>query len=222
MGLLLRPVSNIFDHPIRLAAGLDTGLSSGGLVVLDRARDDRVLEAVSLVEPKGAARTARAFADAQAETFGGWSDREFLAAQFRALRWMDMLTEALDRIENEHGRIDMFGIESFVDQRSRAREEKQQLLKNRWMTPLTMGMLAAELDRRDYTIYNGRVVYQNAGIVIRQMSEEIARLKARPRGGTADLIVRGDHKVTNDHLRKAFAHGLALSMRLPAYTAAVA
>ena len=57
--------------PARIAGGIDPGLSSGALVVIDRARRDRVLEAVSLVEASGAAKRAGEEARTQVDEMGG-------------------------------------------------------------------------------------------------------------------------------------------------------
>jgi hypothetical protein len=196
-----------------LLAGIDPGLHSGGMVALSSHPRERVLEAISLVEAKGAIGEAKTLARRQADAFGGWSDLEFLTAVIRCESWMQRFGTALDRLEADYGVIEVFAIESFVDQRSRAREEKQLLLKGRWKTPLLMGMLAIELGRRGATTANGRVVYQNAGVVLSQWSGERARLKAR-RNKKLDLIVEGDRLVTNDHQRTALAHVLALSLRI--------
>ena len=201
-------------HPIHIVGGIDPGLSSGGVVLLQRD-PERVLAAISLVEPAGSARAALAQARAYLGARGGWGDVEFTAAMIRAKNWMTLFRSRLDAVCAEVGPVDIWAIESFVDQRSRAREEKARLLKNRWMTPLVIGMLADELEARGMSLENDRIVYQNAGIVIRQMAEEIGRLKDRRRSAALDVVIPGDRLVTNDHLRKAFAHALALHMRLP-------
>jgi hypothetical protein len=193
-------------------AGIDPGLASGGMVVIATG-PDRVIEAYSLVEKKGRHAAAKSEARALAEPLDGWSDAEFSAAALRAEQWRDQFATALDQFEAEHGAIDFFAVESFVDQRSRAREEKNRLVKNRWQTPLVIGLLAAELEKRDISVRNQRLIYQNAGIVIRQWSAELAELKNRGKG-SPDLVVPGDHKISNDHQRKALVHALALSLRL--------
>lgn len=197
-----------------LIAGLDPGLRTGGLVVVEKTTSERVLASISIVEPAGAVAQARKRADDLAARLGGWSDREFLAAALRADKWCERLVSALDEIEVEHGPIDIFAVESFIDQPSKA----QRVQRKRWMTPLVMGQLAVVLRQRGSDVANGRVVYQNAGVVIRQWSAEIGLLAQRRRGATNSVVIAGDEQVGNDHERKALAHALALSLRLDANT----
>jgi len=192
--------------------GIDPGLASGGFVVLE-SWPDKVIAAYSLVEKKGGAKKARAEVDQLLTFIDGWSDNEFTAAALRALAWRDSFIAALDDFESNHGAVDVFAIESFVDQRSRAKEEKAQLIRNRWHTPLVMGHLAQVLEDRGATMRNHKVFYQNAGIVIRQWSTELSALKSRS-DRSQDVVVPGDVAVTNDHTRKALAHAKALSLRL--------
>ena len=167
--------------------------------------DESVLAALSLVEKRGAIAAAKSiYTEA---TPSEWGDKEFSVAALRATAWAEALINFLDQFEREQAPIDYFAIESFVDQRSRAREDKNRLVRNRWQTPLVIGLVQAALARREVTVANGRLVYQNAGIVIRQQADEIARLKV---GG----FIPGDHLIKNDHQRKALAHALALSLRL--------
>jgi hypothetical protein len=196
-----------------LIGGVDPGLASGGLVVL-RLPQEQVVAAMSLVEPRDAKRRAQKEALAIADRyFGGWSDVEYLAADARAAMWVQRFGRALDDLEAEHGRVSCFAVESFVDQPSRARRERRALVRHRWQTPLLMGRLARELEDRGYAPHNGGVVYQNAGIVLKQMSSELAQLRARRRDDV-DVIVDGDRLVTNNHTRTALMHALALSLRM--------
>lgn len=193
--------------------GIDPGLASGGLVLVESAGDGtKVLASYSLVEKRGAAQEAKKTAKARSEESFGWGDIAFTAAADRSEGWIRKVTEALGDIEENFGKINYFAIESFVDQPSRARQEKSGLLRNRWQTPLSMGRLAEELLRRGYSPERGNLFYQNAGTVLTQWKTEIALLEKRKRGKEAFLP--GDEIVTNDHERKALVHALALSLRL--------
>jgi hypothetical protein len=195
-------------------AGIDPGLASGGFVVI-RGGDRSVIKAYSLVESKREREEAKDLAVHFSNQAGIWGDNEFTTAVFRAEKWMQTFDQSYNDFNNEYGKIDYFAIESFVDQRSRAREEKQQLLKNRWHTPLLIGLLVAYLNERDYKPQNHNLFYQNAGIIIRQWSTEIGMLAARKKGKNAkDVVVKNDHLITNDHQRKALVHAFALSLRL--------
>lgn len=191
-------------------AGIDPGLASGGIVVIE-GWPESVIYAKSLVASTSSAKQAAKETGEILSPTNGWGDKEFTAAVLRAEAWRNVFVRTLHEILDDHD-IDVFAIESFVDQRSRAREEKQRLIKNRWHTPLVMGMIHQELEKRDFNVRNHGVVYQNAGIVIKQANVEIAQLKARK--SKEDLVVPGDRVITNDHLRKALAHALALSLRL--------
>lgn len=185
-------------------AGIDPGLASGGVAVI-RSPKEEVLAAASLVEARGAVKAAQGDYDL-ARRFD-WGDKEFSVAAIRAGRWVSSLVDFLDNFEREFGPIDIYAVESFVDQRSRAREEKQRLVRNRWQTPLVMGLLQAALSDRQVSVEAGNLVYQNAGLVITQQRDEIARMKQ------GDFIP-GNELIKNDHQRKALAHALALSLRL--------
>ena len=191
--------------------GIDPGLASGGLVLV-RSPKDRVLLSKSLVEKRGAASRSKTEAKKRADLLGGWGDVAFTAAAARSENWVQQVREALDEIASEGHSIDYFAIESFVDQPSRARQEKAGLLRNRWQTPLSMGRLAEELLRRGYSPEKGNVFYQNAGTVLTQWRTELGQLENRKRG--EDAVLPGDSLVSNDHERKALVHALALSLRL--------
>ena len=193
-------------------------------MAIDALDSDRVLGAVSMVEKRGVVKQAETEARRLADLLGGWSDLEYGAASLRVDRWMETFISGFEAIEDEHGAPHYVAVESFVDQRSRAREEQQRLVKNRWMTPLLIGELAVYLADRGYTVANGRLIYQNAGTVIKQWATEIGMLEnRRARGKSAeDLLVVGDHQVSNDHLRKAFVHARALSVRVRRHGSSVA
>lgn len=191
--------------------GIDPGLASGGIVLV-QSPDDRVVLSRSLVEKRGSASKSKEDAREQAAVLGGWGDVAFTAAAQRSEAWLEAVRDTLDEIKATGYEIDYFAIESFVDQPSRARKEKAGLLRNRWQTPLSMGRLAEELRRRGYSPEQGNIFYQNAGTVLTQWRTEIGQLEKRKKG--QDAIVPGDHLVSNDHERKALVHALALSLRL--------
>lgn len=195
-----------------LICGIDPGLASGGLVVIDHLDADRVLESVSLVEKRGAVKAARAQAEDLAEKWGGWGDMQFTSAVLRSEAWCERVQTKLDEIEAAHGPVDFYAIESFVDQPSRARQDKAGLLRGRWQTPLSTGSLAVLLAARGADVRGGQVIYQNAGVVIPQWRSELAQLEASK--GQDSGVAPDDHKVGNDHERKAFIHALSLSIRL--------
>jgi hypothetical protein len=200
--------------PARIVAGIDPGLASGGFVVIDRANKKRVLTALALVEKAGAVAHYKQEAREIASHLGGWSDIEFLAADLRARAWMARFVDALNIFEAAHSAIDVFAVESFVDQAQHARK----IVQKRWQTPFVIGMLVFELAQRGVTPLNGRLVYQDAGRVLKQFSAERARLAAR-RKNDRDVVVPGDRYVTNEHKRSALSHALSLSLRLPPYPA---
>lgn len=192
-----------------MICGIDPGLATGGLVLVELGDVERVRASVSLVEKRGAVAEAKRQAKDLAAGLGGWSDIEFLAAALRTESWCGRLAETLDALEDEHGTIDVYAVETFVDQPSRAKK----VVRSRWMTPLVIGRLTALLAERGVTPANGGVVYQNAGVVIQQSQKELALLESRGRD-KRDVLVEGDHLVSNDHERKALMHALALSLRI--------
>lgn len=196
------------------AAGIDPGLASGGFVVLDRAQDEpRVAVAFSFVEKRTAISAAKAEADRIADRLGGWSDKEFVAAHIRGRAWMTQFVSALDAFEAEFGEIDVFGVESFVDQKQHAKK----MMANRWQAPYLMGLLEVELERRGVTVENGRLIYQNAGTVLTQTRAERAELQAGD-AVAREAVIPGGALITNEHKRSALSHALAVSLRIPSYT----
>lgn len=185
--------------------GIDPGLSSGGLVALC-PRSERVLAAHSLLGPGVPSRSATA---GEPEILG---DRNFTLAERLAAAQAARTLAALDAVASGY-RIVRIGVESFVDQRSRAREDQGRLIKDRWKTPLVIGHLCAGLAARGFTSVAGNLVFQDAGIVIRHFASELRELAGRPRGDARDRVAADDHLLTNDHLRKAWAHALWLSLR---------
>lgn len=193
-------------------AGIDPGLRSGGLVLIE-SDPERVLASVSLVEKPGDSKQARAEVESVAEALGGWADKQFASACLRAESWMERFAEAFERLAEQNGEIAMIACESFVDQPSKARKEKAGLLARRWQTPLLTGFLVPYLAARGYTVANGRLVFQNAGVVIPQMRSELAILE-NGRAPDKEAVVPGGSLVGNDHERKALAHALALAIRV--------
>lgn len=194
--------------------GIDPGLGSGGLVAVDAADGDRVLLSRSLVPKKASLNEASEEARVLVASFGepGWGDLEYLRADLRALRWVEFVLSVLDEVERDFAPPVAIAIESFVDQPSRAKK----LIRNRWQTPHVIGILTAALRLRGYAPENGRVVYQNAGVVLTQLSTEIATLDARKKPFTDGVVVQGDSLVGNEHETRALAHALALAHRLTA------
>jgi hypothetical protein len=196
-----------------LICGIDPGLASGGLVLIDPRDGDRVLDSHSLVERKGAVAAAKARAEELNGALGSWGDREFTAAALRSEDWCLRVKDFLEGLVEGHGPISYFAVESFTDQASRARQDKAGLIRNRWQTPLSIGGLADVLRGFGAEVGNGRLIYQNAGVVLPQWRSELALLESRVRGQEAG-VAPDDHLVGNDHERKALVHALALALRL--------
>lgn len=188
--------------PAPLVIGIDPGLSSGGLVAI-AGRSERVVAAYSLVRPGVPSRRA----DADAEPLTG--DRNFTLAMRIAAAQSARIAELVALIGSEH-RIVRIGVESFVDQRSRAREEQARLVKDRWKTPLVIGYAAALLAPIGFTTEDGSLVYQDASTVLRHMSAQLAALRDPAR---SEPVCENDHLLTNDHMRTAWAHAVWLAHR---------
>lgn len=199
-----------------LILGIDPGLATGGLVLIRSGAtdsDDEILEAVSLVDKKSLVEKDKKEVKALVEERNNWGDKQFTIAVLRAQRWSKSCIKAIKELENKYGKIDYIGIESFVDQPGRAKT----LMQLRWQTPLLMGILTVALAELGYSFENGKIFYQNAGIVIKQWSFEIETLKNSQKNNRArknSVILKGDECITNDHLRKALVHALALSIRM--------
>ena len=157
----------------RHVCGIDPGLGSGAMVIIDRANEPSLVAVESLVPPREEIKSARTEARKLAEFLDGWSDIEFLAADIRARAWIVRFRETFDRLETEHGKVDIVAMESFVDQRQHAK----QMMRNRWQVPFLTGLLLVELDQRGINPENRRLVYQNAGTVLSQLKGELEKLK---------------------------------------------
>lgn len=190
-------------------AGVDPGLRSGGLVFISPAGEGEIIDTHSLVEKPSERAGATQLVAELFQMRGNWGDREFSEAVIRAERWTSDFFVAFDAYCAEHGCPEAVAVESFVDQPSKAKK----LQAKRWQTPLLIGMLVPAFAERGYTVANGRLIFQNAGTVIKQHAAELIRLEER-NNATFDIVVRNDHLLTNDHQRKAWAHADALSLRI--------
>lgn len=138
-------------------------------------------------------------------------ERSFTAAEAHARAVARRAAGILDAWLSEWGRIDAVGMEAFIDQPSRARQSN--LVKDRWKTPLAMGHICALFSQRGYASENGNLFFQDPAI-LRQFAAELGELARRKRGNSSDVVCEGDRLLTNDHLRKAWAHGAWLCPRL--------
>lgn len=199
-----------------LIIGIDPGLATGGIVLIKVGRtslDDEVIDSFSMVEKKDLLNKDKERAVKLIELgVNRWGDREFTLAMLRTDRWVKKAIAEISRWEKEYGKIDKIAIESFVDQPSRAK----QIMKLRWQTPLLIGAFVEKLKDLGYS--EEQLVYQNAGTVLKQWQTELDLLKNDKRKKRArqekPVIVTGDWQISNDHLRKALVHGLALAIRI--------
>lgn len=184
----------------RLIIGFDPGLTTGGMVLMSYP-PERIIAARSLV---------RAIPKIDVPI----GERAFTAAEAHARDVAQRAALTLDEWIAEHGPVAAIGIEAFIDQPSRAR--KPNLVKDRWKTPLAIGHISARFAERGFASEHGNVFYQDPAI-LRHFASELAEL-ARPSSGETrtmhDSVCEGDHLLTNDHLRKAWAHGAWLCPRL--------
>lgn len=172
--------------------GIDPGVATGAAVALTaQPAAEEVLDAISV--------STRS--DKQLEIVG---DRHFTDAVRRARQAADRLLGFIDRWQPA-----LVCIESFVDleskhtrRRAAGQSGHSQL---RWMTPLTIGMLDAELRRLGY---EDHIRYQNPG-VLAQLASEIARLDHARKNKQLTAhpqVVRGQHLLTSEHRVRAWAH----------------
>lgn len=199
-----------------LIIGIDPGLATGGIVLIrvgSTGADDEVIEAFSMVEKKDLLNQDKKRAiDLIESGVNRWGDREFTLAMLRTDRWVKKAIAEISRWEDKYGQVEKIAIESFVDQPSRAK----QIMKLRWQTPLLIGAFVERLKDLGYT--EDQLIYQNAGTVLKQWQTELDLLKNDKRKKRArqvdPVIVKGDWQISNDHLRKALVHGLALAIRI--------
>jgi hypothetical protein len=199
-----------------LIIGIDPGLATGGMVLIrvgSSSSADEVIEAISMVDKKELVDKDKKRALELIDSgINRWGDREFTATMLRTERWVKKAIKEISKWEKEYGPIEKIAIESFVDQPSRAK----QLIKLRWQTPLLIGAFVERL--KDLGYREDQLIYQNAGTVLKQWQTELDLLKNDKRKKRARqdemVIVKGDWQITNDHLRKALVHGLALAIRM--------
>ena len=172
--------------------GIDPGLATGGMVLLQVEPEEKVLAVQRLVtKPGDAARVA--------------GEKQFAQAVGRARMQVETMLGFLE----EH-KPDYISVESFVDLASR--KGRQDRL--RWTTPLVIGMLDAELVRLGLS---DQVRYQNPSI-LSQFRGEMGQLgDANKKRGRGDLLLPGDRLISNPHLLSAWAHASwrAERIRLP-------
>lgn len=199
----------------RIISGIDPGLGTGAIVTLDRADRDhahreRVVSAIDLSEGSGAVKDAWQQARDIADRFPGAYDIEFLAAHLRSRSYAGRVVAALRTVEGLVGeRVNAIAIESFDDQAQHAKTMK----KDRWKTPLSIGVIVSELAVLGYRVEDGTLVYQNSGLVLKQHEKDLARLEAR-KTKDLDMVRPGDRLISNGHKRSAFAHAVAFGVRL--------
>lgn len=191
---------------IRRYAGIDPGLTSGGLVIVERG-SERIVAARSLVPAPAIKREAH---ERCREVLGS---RSFTAADILAETQARAAATALRELIDELGPVTAVCVEGFVDQPSRISAEKKGLVKERWKTPLMIGHLSEQLASIGFRVGLQNLAYTDAGVVIKHFSVELSRLAARRRGDRNELVAPGDQLLTNDHLRKAWAHASWLSLR---------
>jgi hypothetical protein len=192
--------------------GIDPGFGSGGMVGVE-APAERVVFSRSLVTKASARRARRDLAQSLTARFGedGWGDVDYTEADLQSLAWVEVAVAAIEEFSAAFAWPAYIAVESFVDQRSRARK----LIKDRWKVPHAIGVLSAALAPLGYTTVSGRLVYQDAGVVLRQFDAELARLDARQKPYPDGVVVEGDSLVGNEHERRALVHALALVNHLP-------
>lgn len=185
--------------------GIDPGLGTGGFVVLRRDAPGEfapIVFAASLVERKRDRDALAASLPAYYDERPG--DRHYALADLRAQAQARRALAALDAYAAEHPPMAAIAIESFIDQGSRAAGP---FVKDRWKTPHAIGRLVTNLELRGYTTQDGTLLWQDAGVILRQLAEEIRRL------ARGERVVEGAQMLTNDHLRKAWAHAQGLADR---------
>jgi hypothetical protein len=179
--------------------GIDPGLTSGALVAWD---GQSVLAAKTYT---WTAKTKREILGKREHDIG---DMPFTDAILLARAQAQRMVENLESVIYEQGsRPIAIGIESFVDQRHRAREEKGYLIKERWKTPLLIGALNERLEDLGYHTSDGTILWQNAGVVLKQKGDVIRALaNMNETSNFLQPLIRNYSTLTNDHLRKAWAH----------------
>ncbi len=182
-----------------IIGGIDPGYSTGGLVVLEAP--NHVIYARSFApKPSEVAETK-----ALAKTLMG--DKAFNDAALRSEAQVQRILAALD---DSPVKPDLLAVESFVDQPQYATTMRKGL----WKTPFLMGHLAAGLAERGYSVAEGNLIYQDAGVVLKHFKLRISLLKRRDHA-TMHTHYPGSDILTNSHMRSAFAHAAWRALRLP-------
>lgn len=198
------------NDKIRVLGG-DPGVRSGGAAYLRVGQPEEVIAAFSLVETEKQRKAAKDKVANLIQKNGGWGDSTYMVLSLRARRWNVSFCEFLDTISKEFGKPHLIALESFVDQAQHAKK----MMANRFQTPHLIGLLEGELSKRGYSVEEGNLIYQNAGVVIPQLSSEIAALEDRDRYKMKNFaVIPGDEVIKNDHMRKALAHALAAAFRI--------
>lgn len=182
-----------------IICGIDPGYNTGGLVVLESP--NRVIYARRMSPTK----QEKAAAAELAKTLVG--DKQFNGADLVAQAQADRILLALDE---SPVKPDLLAVESFVDQPQYAKTMRAKL----WTTPYTMGYLSAGLRARGYSVAEGNLVYQNAGVVMKHFALRLKLLKDRDET-TMQSVYPGSDILTNDHMRSAFAHAAWRALRIP-------
>jgi hypothetical protein len=168
----------------RLVAGIDPGLATGGMVAIVNHKIVAVQSLKSVREENDST-----------------GDPVFTDAILRAEKICVTVTQTLFQWEREWGPIQLIGIESFVDLPSRLRHQNAAgqpiWIKDRWKTPLVIGMMHAYL--REYPLQ-----YYNPAI-LQSFRDELSGLQDPARRGK---IYPGAELLSNDHLMKAWCHAM--------------
>lgn len=183
--------------------GIDPGLATGGMVLLGPGGD--VLDVHSLGVRKGRAGSV---GDEHA-------DAQFTEAVLRANVYVPSALAKLAEWEPDH-----VAMETFTDQESRAKRRNSkgqvQFDRNRWMTPLVIGVMLPGLEDLGFDMGSGRLHLQNPAI-LHQFRDEIGlydhRLK-QGKGPLRQLLSAGDEQLTSEHLVRAWCHGTYRQIRL--------
>lgn len=187
-----------------IIVGIDPGVSTGAIVAYNAATDS-VCFALAASRSKSDRDAAKQAVSAMP------GSREFAAADLLAQAQATTMLTAVDDIVAQFDLPHRIAVEAFVDQRSRAREEKAQLLRDRWKTPLVIGHLSAGLAPRGFTVAAGTLVWQDAGIVQRHYATELAALRAGEFG--EPFLPQNARLLSSEHRRDAWAHAAWCAQR---------
>lgn len=192
--------------------GIDPGLATGGFVVLQMSKPaltkpPTVVWASSFVEKASVRKELQASLPAYYQQRPG--DKNYALADLRAEAWCAKLDVALSEYHDQFPLPAAIAVESFIDQGSRS---SGVWIKERWKTPHLIGRLVTILEKWGYTVSNGGLLFQDAGVALKQLQGELARMAA------GEVFIPGGELLTNDHLRKSWAHAYTLALRWPTTT----